>query len=420
MKRYEKYKPSGVEWIGEIPEHWEVNKLKYRDDAIMGQSPSSDDYNYVGIGLPFIQGNAEFKELHPEPKLWCDTANKVAIADDILVSVRAPIGAVNIADQKIGIGRGLCAIRAKQDIYKFLYYHFVILNEELNSIGTGSTYMAISAEEVKNVLLITLPTSEQIAIASFLDEKTAQVDTLISKKQKLTELLKEERMAIINQAVTKGLNHDEKGLKDGHDYSKKISRKSNNQTNQGSDIFSGVPEHWEVKKLKYVLKINSGDGIKSEDIDFEGTYPVYGGNGIMGFTEKYNSDSTDIIIGRVGAKCGNVRLVDGKKWISDNALVAAVFDIYDLKYVSILLESLNLNALANQNAQPLITGTLVKEKIVMIPPSISEQTAIVHHIETHTTRIDATISKIEKEIELLQEYRTALISEVVTGKICVL
>lgn len=181
-KQYPAYKPSGIEWIGEIPDHWEVKKLKYHDDAIMGQSPSSDDYNYIGIGLPFIQGNAEFKELHPEPKLWCEAANKVAIADDILVSVRAPIGAVNIADQKIGIGRGLCAIRAKQHIYKFLYYHFVTLNEELNSIGTGSTYTAISAEEVKNVLLISPTISEQTAIANYLDKKTAQIDSLIEKK----------------------------------------------------------------------------------------------------------------------------------------------------------------------------------------------------------------------------------------------
>jgi type I restriction enzyme S subunit len=241
-KQYPAYKPSGVEWIGKIPKHWGMNKLKYCDNIIMGQSPNSDDYNYIGIGIPFIQGNAEFKRLHPDPKLWCETANKIAIANDILISVRAPIGAVNIAERKIGIGRGLCAIRAKQDNYKFLYYYFIILNEELNSIGTGSTYTAISAEEVKNVLLITPPIPEQTAIAAFLDEKTCQIDSLIEKKQRLIELLKEERTAIINQAVTKGINPNIK-LKPS-----------------GIEWLGNIPEHWQVKK--YWQKIGSAKRMK--------------------------------------------------------------------------------------------------------------------------------------------------------------
>src|SRR5207249_2270270 len=153
MKQYEKYKPSGVDWIGEIPCHWEMSRLKYSDEVIMGQSPSSNDYNYSEIGFPFIQGNAEFGELFPVPKIWCETANKFASTYDILLSVRAPIGAVNIANQTIGIGRGLCAIRAKHNHYKFLYYFSLCSIEELNSIGTGSTYTAISSEEVKNIFI---------------------------------------------------------------------------------------------------------------------------------------------------------------------------------------------------------------------------------------------------------------------------
>ncbi len=401
MNKYPKYKPSGVEWIGEIPEHWEVKRLKYSDNIIMGQSPSSDDYNFVENGFPFIQGNAEFTEFHPEPKLWCSSTNKFALIDDILLSVRAPIGAVNIADQKIGIGRGLCSIRPKLHHKKYLYYFILYSTDELNSIGTGSTYTAISAEDVENLFSLNPYFEEQTAIANFLDKKTSQIDKLITNKQKLIELLKEERTAVINQAVTRGIKPNVK-LKPS-----------------GIEWLGDIPEHWEVKKLKYVLSIKSGDGIKPEEIDFEGTYPVYGGNGIMGYTGNYNSDQLIIIIGRVGAKCGNVRLIGGKKWISDNALVATLFDGYDFKFTSILLESINLNSLANQNAQPLITGTLVRDKIVATPFGIEEQTQIVQYIESETKRIDTTISKIEKEIELLQEYRTALISEVVSGKLCV-
>jgi len=104
MKPYLKYKDSGIEWIGEIPEQWEVTKLKYSDKVIMGQPPNSDDYNDTNKGLPFLQGNADFKTLFPKPKVWCETANKIAEKEDVLLSVRAPIGAVNIADQSYGIG----------------------------------------------------------------------------------------------------------------------------------------------------------------------------------------------------------------------------------------------------------------------------------------------------------------------------
>ncbi|SNQ60363.1 restriction endonuclease subunit S [Candidatus Methanoperedens nitratireducens] len=134
-KPYPAYTDSGVEWLGKVPEHWDVIKLKFVDEVIMGQSPNSEDYNKNGHGLPFLQGNAEFGNLNPIPINWCRTANKSAMNGDVLLSVRAPIGAVNLADQKYGIGRGLCAIRAIKSNNKYLFYVCICLNDELNSIG---------------------------------------------------------------------------------------------------------------------------------------------------------------------------------------------------------------------------------------------------------------------------------------------
>src|SRR5690606_34554688 len=111
-----KMKDSGIEWLGEIPKHWEVIKNKYLNEINMGQSPSSDDYNFEGKGKPFLQGNAEFGYLNPSPKTWCENANKICSKNDILLSVRAPIGAVNIADQEYGIGRGLSSISCKSNL----------------------------------------------------------------------------------------------------------------------------------------------------------------------------------------------------------------------------------------------------------------------------------------------------------------
>lgn len=163
FKKYSEYKASGVEWLGDVPKHWSLKRLKYVDGVIMGQSPSSDDYNISEIGLPFLQGNADFTKLHPKPRIWCDVPNKISQKDDILLSVRAPVGAVNISDRRYGIGRGLCAIRAKSSFPKLLYYFTVSLKEELNSIATGSTYTAVSIDEVKNIIVPSIPTEEQRA-----------------------------------------------------------------------------------------------------------------------------------------------------------------------------------------------------------------------------------------------------------------
>jgi len=239
--------------------------------------------------------------------------------------------------------------------------------------------------------------AEQKFITAYLNRKTTQIDNLISKKQKLIELLKEERSAIINQAVTKGLNPDAP-MKDS-----------------GIEWLGEVPEHWEIERLKYIIRVRSGDGITNEAMNQDGKYEVYGGNGFIGSSDKFNVKSDSIIIGRVGAKCGNVRYLKGEKWISDNALILK--SDQDYTYLKYLLEFLNLNHLANQNAQPLITSSMVKLVVVTLPNSLEEQKLIANFINAKTKAIDQTISNIENQIDLLQEYRITLIFEVVTGKI---
>ena len=195
-------KDSGIEWIGMIPEHWEVKRLKEVDTIIMGQSPNSDDYNFELKGYPFLQGNAEFGSISPTPSTWCEVASKTVVINDILVSVRAPIGAVNIADVKYGIGRGLCAIRAKKSYYKFLYYYFVSQNSFLQSIGTGTTYIAISMKDITNLLIAFPPHTEQNAIAVYLDDKTAQIDAILTNIGEQITKLTQLRKTLINDVVT--------------------------------------------------------------------------------------------------------------------------------------------------------------------------------------------------------------------------
>ena len=419
MKRYKKYKDSGIPWIGEIPYHWEVLKLKYCDKVIMGQSPNSTDYNNNQSGFPFLQGNAEFGHMYPEPKIWCETSNKIAYKNDILLSVRAPIGAVNIANQRYGIGRGLCSIRSTKSNYKFLYYHFLIRNAELNSIGTGSTYTAISSDEVNN-LMVPIPSSnEQTSIASFLDRKTSQIDDLIAKKKRLVELLDEEKTAIINQAVTKGLDPN-CPMKDS-----------------GIPWIGEIPEHWEVKKLKYVANIKYGLGEPPKQK--ENGLPLIRATNVergkivekdMIFVDPedipYDRDpvlkENDIIVVRSGAYTADSAIIPQKyegaitgydmvvRVLSENPL----FLSYCLLSKYILQNQLYLLKL--RAAQPHLNKEELGETLI-ITPGKSEQDVIVEYLKNQIDRIENTNSKIKREIELLHEYRTVLISEVVTGKI---
>lgn len=175
-------KPSGIEWIGEIPKHWAIKRLKYVADINMGQSPPSKEYNSDKLGTPFLQGNAEFGKHHPTPKIYCPTAKKYAIPGDIFLSVRAPVGAINIADREYGIGRGLCAIcpRANQLEHGYAKYSLEVVRTELYVVATGSIYNAVTVDEVSNLTCVVPKPSEQRSIVNFLDRKTAQIDELIA------------------------------------------------------------------------------------------------------------------------------------------------------------------------------------------------------------------------------------------------
>ncbi len=174
---------------------------------------------------------------------------------------------------------------------------------------------------------------------------------------------------------------------------------------------------WEVKRLKWTIKfIKSGEGIRKEDLSDSGQIEVFGGNGFIGYCDRYNFIGPLFIIGRVGALCGNIHLLFNKCFISDNALVVRVMKTFDQNYYRFLLESININDYASQNAQPLVTGTLIKN-IFITCPTKNKQHAIADFLIRETKKIDTLISKIEKQIELLTEYKQALITAAVTGKI---
>ncbi|NLX66245.1 MAG: hypothetical protein GXZ19_05650 [Bacteroidales bacterium] len=184
----------------------------------------------------------------------------------------------------------------------------------------------------------------------------------------------------------------------------------------GIEWLGEIPEHWEVKKLKYVAHLRSGTNIVSDQIKEINEYPVFGGNGLRGYFSEFTHEGDLVLIGRQGAYCGNIKYGKGKFWASEHAVVVMPIFEYEMIYLGELLRSMNLNKYSVSAAQPGLAVDTIKNLQIPFPP-IQEQQSIVQHIETECARIDAKIAKTKKLIELLTEYRTALISEVVTGKI---
>ena len=175
------------EAAGKGKERWPQVRLGDVCTITMGQSPESSSYNDRGDGLPFYQGNADFGNLHPTTRYWCSRPKKLADINDVLISVRAPIGAVNLAVEKCCIGRGLASITAKNNCsdFKYLYYALISKTNELNVKGTGSTFKAIKKTTLEETQIPLPPLPEQRRIAAVLD----QVSSLIAlRKAQLAKL----------------------------------------------------------------------------------------------------------------------------------------------------------------------------------------------------------------------------------------
>lgn len=412
-KRYEKYKDSGIEWIGEIPEHWGIIKLKHISNITMGQSPKSEECNLDGIGLPFLQGNAEFARLYPRPKMYCNTANKFSKVNDILLSVRAPVGAMNLSDRVYGIGRGLCAITAKKVIMKYLWYSLNVSVEELFIRSKGSTFEAVTVTDVSNLLSILPSKKEQIAIANFLDQKTAEIDDLIADKEKLIELLQEKRQAIITEAVTKGLNPNVK-MKDS-----------------GVEWIGEIPEHWNLRRIKYLANVRN---VKAVDSDNDKTY--IGLENIESRTGKLllnrNDEQQligetanifkkgDVLFGKLRPYLAKCIIADFDGRCTSELLVLRTTSYILPEYLYFLMLSPKFIDVVNSSTygakMPRASWDFIGN--LQIPlPSIKEQEEIVEYLTEFISRIDDLISDINTQIRKLKEYRQSLIFEAVTGKI---
>lgn len=196
-------RPSGVRWLGTVPDHWSVQRLKQCAHLIMGQSPPGYLCGPLP-GRPFLQGCAEFGPRSPVPVWSCERPLKVAPPGSLLLSVRAPVGRLNWADQEYGIGRGLCAIVPHGDrlLAEFAYYQLGALQEDLLLSATGSTYEAVTVGNLGNHTVLVPPLPEQERIVARLDRETSDISAAISRVRREIELLQEYRNRLIFDIVT--------------------------------------------------------------------------------------------------------------------------------------------------------------------------------------------------------------------------
>ena len=184
----------------------------------------------------------------------------------------------------------------------------------------------------------------------------------------------------------------------------------------GVEWLGNMPEHWEVRRLKTICGMKSGDSITAKAIEASGDFPVYGGNGLRGYTSDYTHDGEFALIGRQGALCGNVHTVNGKFWASEHAVVATLYAGYNVNWFGAILTYMNLNQYSIAAAQPGLSVERVMNLFLPVPPN-REQKRIANHIIEATARIDTAIARARRQIELLEEYRARLIADAVTGKL---
>jgi type I restriction enzyme S subunit len=431
MEKYDNYKDSGIEWIGEIPEHWEVKKIKHLTKLQGGYAFKSDLFSNEGtpiIRIGDISTNINFDECK---KIDDDTIPKEYWLDqyDTLIALSgATTGKtcfVNNIPPKAFINQRVARIMFSN---KLLYYivNSGFFQEQILLTASGSAQENISNSQIENLeISISNTPEEQTAIAHYLDRKTAEIDELIADKKRLLELYEEEKTAIINQAVTKGINPDAP-MKDS-----------------GIEWLGEIPEHWEVKRLKYVAKINPTKKAKYKDSDDLVTFlPMekVGENGTYDcnikkpISDLWNGftyfEKGDILVAKItpcfengkSALLNDLESQIGFGSTEFHVLRAENIQSNFLYYItrSSLFMELGEAFMTGAAGQKRVPTNFISEFELCLPNTIEEQQSIVHYIETETARIDSKKSKTEKLIELLTEYRTALISEVVTGKIKVI
>ncbi|MBC5640019.1 MULTISPECIES: restriction endonuclease subunit S [Clostridia] len=397
--------------LGEIPSDWNIMKLSEVAEIVMGQSPDSSSYNDTEDGVAFFQGKTEFGRINPVVKKWCNNPTKISKPLDILISVRAPVGDVNINNIEACIGRGLGAIRATSSSnYKYLYYAIQKYNNQLKKASQGSTFEAINSNDLKGLKLPIPHIDEQEKIAlilSTVDEQIDNVDALIEKNKEL-------KKGLMQTLFTKGIGH----------------------TKFKNTEIGEIPEEWDVKKIGDICEVKGGKrlpkGYQLEDEDNAFPYirvaDMYMGGirqddikyvpkDIVDKIKNYKISKDDLFISVAGTLgiVGQVPYeLDGAN-LTENADKLCNIQINKLYLMKVLQSNIVqsiIEAEQTKSAQPKLALTRIKEFLIPVPSDI-EQVKIASIL----MEVDEKIGQYKNKKQKLEELKKGLMQQLLTGMI---
>ncbi|MDL0439375.1 restriction endonuclease subunit S [Stutzerimonas frequens] len=414
---YPVYKESGVEWLGEVPEHWEVTKLSYVTSRIgSGKTPSGGAAAYASSGVPFIRSqNVHDQGLRLDDIVYIDEETDTEMAWsrvrplDVLINITgASIGRSCQVPAKFGranVNQHVCVIRLDKAVETSDWVAWFMKSpsskEQVKVSQTGAAREGLNFEQLAGFYLCMPPLHERKLITAFLDHETARIDALIEEQQRLIELLKEKRQAVISHAVTKGLDSTVP-MKDS-----------------SVEWLGEVPAHWGLSKLKFLCTIQTGDK-DTVNAKEDGEYDFFVRSQTVERIDSFTFDCEAVLTAGDGVGVGKVfHYANGKFDFHQRVYMLNKFRLVCGEFVfHYLKENFYKVALAGEaksTVDSLRMATFLN--FMFTVPSEAEQIQIIKFVKAESEKFDSLVSEAEVGVCLLKERRSALISAAVTGKI---
>jgi type I restriction enzyme S subunit len=413
LKPYPAYKDTGVRWLGAVPEHWAVKRLRNAAEMRVSNVDKNltDDErpvqlcNYVDVykndrirgRMPFMRATATLEEIE---RFHLKPGDVLITKDSEMWNDIGVPALVETSGDDLVCGYHLALLRPfkNQVLGGFLFRSFQStgVSYQLHTEANGVTRYGLSQGAIKSVWLGLPPLPEQTAIVRFLDHADLRIRRYIRAKQKLVKLLEEQKQAVIHRAVTHGLDPN-------------VCLKPS-----GVEWLGDVPEHWAVKRLKWVTRLQRGYDLPA-DSRVPGPYAVVSSGGIIDYHCEPRSRGPGVVMGRYGSTDA-VFFIQEDFWPHNTALFVTDFQGNRPRWCYYLLRTISKADHAGKSAVPGVDRKDLYQIMVPVPP-VSEQDVLVVEIETESADLDKAISSANHEISLLSEYRTRLIADLVTGKL---
>lgn len=423
----ERMKPSGIDWIGDIPESWKRSKVKFCFSLVNGSTPESSDYDCWDGDIKWITpadmsdtGTISHGERLITKYGYNSCGTTLLPIGSIVISSRAPIGKINITTAELCTNQG-CKSLIRTGDNRYFYYLFLAGQHELSLLGRGTTFLELSTYDLNGFGLVIPAEDEQKAIADFLDKECAQIDSIAADLEKQIALLQQYKKSLITETVTKGLD------------------KSVPMKDSGVEFFGKIPAHWKVSKTKYVADISIGlvTTMTANYVDEDGVPLIRNSN----IRTNHIDDNGMVYLSKEFAKANIGRALHKGDIVTvhtgDVGTSAIINETYHMSHgFATIISRLKTKTVNNQFLCWLYNSEIFKEMSIaystgdgrqnlnlydfvdfyILIPTLKEQMEIVNWLNLKCTEIDNFIENKQQQLLLIQQHKKSLIYEYVTGK----